>query len=244
VIAGMLALSLIVLVGGAVVGVVYFSSSNDGVESVLELGTGGSDQRAVTAPLDNRTKATFELLSGATSVRLRIGELGDDLYRISTPGDAGIKPSPVITKDDVKLQVTKDGDGTGGEIDVVLAAKVRWALRISGYVETQVIDVSGGQISQLDMVAGMRRAEVTLSRPAGTVPLKINGAVEELVLKSPSVSPVRIKVSGGADTVVAGTRTLKDVAAGSTLTPRGWDTDDRYDVTAGARIADLTIESA
>jgi hypothetical protein len=237
-----LLLSALVLIGGSVVGVLYFSGSDD-PESVLQAGVGGG-KRTVTAPLDNRTKAGFELLAGANTVHLTIGELGDDLFRISTPDDAGIRPSPTIRDDEVKLQVNRDGDGTGGEIEVVLAAKVRWALRFSGYAETQVIDVSGGQVSQIEMVAGMRKAEVTLSKPSGTVPMKINGAVDQMVLKSPVGSPLRIKMGGGAQTVVAGSRTLKNVAAGSTLTPKGWDTTDRYDVTAGARINKLTIEKA
>ena len=37
---------------------------------------------------------------------------------------------------------------------------------------------------------------------------------------------------------------LRDMASGSTLTPKGWDTTDRYDVTAGARITALTVENA
>jgi hypothetical protein len=241
---GMLVLSAVVLLAGTVMGVVYFSGSDQDIDSVLQLGAGDTGKRTVTAPLDNRTSASFELLAGANSVHVTIGELGDDLYRISTPDDAGILPDPTIRNDDVKLQVSKDGDGTGGEIDVVLAAKVRWALRFSGYAEKQVIDVSGGQISQLEMVAAMRTAEVTLSQPSGTVPVKINGAVDSLILKSPEENPVRIKVGGGASTVVAGARTLKDVAAGSTLTPKGWNVANRYDLTAGARITTLTIENA
>ena len=238
---GIVVLSAIVLVLGSIAGVMYFTAS----DTSLPLGNGSvAAGRTVSAPLDDRTKASFELLAGANSVRVTIGELGDDLYRISTPDDAGILPDPTIRNDDVKLQVSKDGDGTGGEIEVVLAAKVRWQLRFSGYAEKQVIDVSGGQISGIEMVAAMKQAEVTLSRPSGTVPLKINGAVDKLVLKSPADNPVRIKVGGGAQSVVAGTKTLKDVAAGSTLTPKGWATTDRYDVTAGARITALTIENA
>jgi hypothetical protein len=241
---GMLVLTAIVLLAGTAVGIVYFSGSNETIDSVLQLGAGGSKNRVVTAPLDNRTTASFEMLAGANTVHVTIGELGDDLYRISTPDDAGFEPSPEIVNDDVKLQVTKDGDGTGGEIEVVLAAKVRWALRFSGYAETQLIDVSGGQVSEIEMVAGMRRAELTLPQPSGTVPLKINGSVDQMIVKSPVGSPVRIKVGGGAQTVVAGTRTLQNVAAGSTLTPKGWKTENRYDITAGARITSLTIENA
>jgi hypothetical protein len=241
---GIVVLSLIVLALGSIAGVAYFSGDDNGINSMLQLGAGGAKARTVSAPLDNRNRAGFELLAGATSVHVTIGELGDDLYRISTPDDSGIRPSPTITDDDVKLQVSKDGDGTGGEIEVVLAAKVRWQLRFSGYAEKQVIDVSGGQVSGIEMVAGAKQVNLTLARPTGTVPLKINGAVDNLVLRSPADNPMRIKLNGGAQTVVAGSRTLKDMVAGSTLTPKGWKTTDRYDVTAGARITALTVENA
>jgi hypothetical protein len=241
---GVVLLSAVVLLAGSVVGVAYFSGSDNKLDDVLQLGAGDAAKSTVTAPLDNRTKAGFELLAGANVVHLSIGELGDDLYRISTPDDAGIRPSPEIRNDDVKLQVTKDGDGTGGELDVVLAAKVHWSLRFSGYAEKQVLDLTGGQVTGIEMVAGTRKAEIVLSQPSGTVPVKINGAVDELILKSPSDSPVRIRVDGGAKTVVAGSRTLKDVTAGSTLTPKNWATQNRYDVAAGARITSLTVENA
>jgi hypothetical protein len=237
-------LGVIVLVLGSIAGVAYFSGDDKNLNNMLQLGAGGAKTRTVSAPLDNRSTASFELLAGATSVHVTIGELGDDLYRISTPDDAGILPSPTIRNDDVKLQVSKDGDGTGGEIEVVLAAKVRWQLRFSGYAEKQVVDVSGGQVSGIEMVAGAKEAQVTLARPTGTVPLRINGAVDNLVLKSPADNPMRIKLDGGAQTVVAGSRTIEDMAAGSTLTPKGWNTTDRYDVTAGARITALTVENA
>ena len=240
---GIVLLSIVVLVTGSIVGVVYFTGSDDKLDSVLQLGAGEA-RRTVSAPLDNRAKASFELLAATNKVSVRIGELGDDLYRISTPEDAGIAPDPEIRNDDVKLQVIRDGDGTGGEIDIVLAAKVRWTLRFSGYAEEQVVDLSGGQIGGIEMVGGMRRAEVTLPRPSGTVPIKVNGAVEQLTLKSPQGSPVRVRVGGGAKTVVAGTRTLKDIAAGSTLTPKGWAVPNRYDVGAGAPITSLTVQNA
>ncbi|MBL7260393.1 hypothetical protein [Paractinoplanes lichenicola] len=243
---GIVLLSLVVLVAGGIVGVAYFTGTDDKLDSVLQLGAGNkSGDRTVTAPLDNRNQASFELLAATNRVNVSIGELGDDLYRISTPDDSGILPDPVINADDVKLQVTKDGDGgTSGEITIVLAAKVRWALRFSGYAEEQAINLSGGQISGLEMVGGMRTAQISLARPTGTVPIKVNGAVEKLVVASPTGSPVRIKVGGGAQTVVAGSRTIKDVAPGSTLTPKNWAVQNRYDIGAGAPITTLTVENS
>ncbi|MGX6602248.1 hypothetical protein ACWKSP_08970 [Micromonosporaceae bacterium Da 78-11] len=238
---GIAALSAVVLLAGAIIGAMYFSGSDDSLDTVLKLGAAGSDSRVVTAPLDNRNTASFELLAGANKVTVRIGELGDDLYRISTPEDAGIRPSPTIRNDAVQLQVTRDGDGTGGEIDVVLAAKVNWALRFAGYVQEEIIDFTEGKISGVEMVGAARRAELTLPKPAGTVPIKVAGAIEELTVTSPAGSPVRIQVGGGAQTVVAGNRTLRDVAPGSTLTPKDWATDNRYDVSAVARVTSMTV---
>jgi hypothetical protein len=240
---GIVLMSLFVLIAGGIVGVVYFTGNDDDLDSVLQLGAGESGKRTVSAPLDNRSRASFEMLAATNRVNVTIGELGDDLFRISTPEDAGFLPSPVLRNDDLKLQVTKDGDGTGGVIDVVLAAKVRWAVRLSGYAEEQMIDLSGGQVSGIEMVGGMRSAQLTLARPDGTVPIKVNGAVEKLVVKSPAGSPVRVKVGGGAKSVRAGNRTIKDVPPGSTLTPKNWAVPNRYDVGAGAPISALTVEN-
>ncbi|WP_250035778.1 hypothetical protein [Paractinoplanes maris] len=240
---GIVLLSLVVLIAGGIVGVLYFTGTDDELDSVLQLGAGESGKRTVSAPLDNRSQAAFEMLAATNRVNLSIGELGDDLFRISTPEDAGFLPSPTLRNDDVKLQVTKDGDGTGGVIDVVLAAKVRWSVRLSGYAEENILDLSGGQVSGVEMVGGMRTGQLTLARPDGTVPIKVNGAVEKLVVRSPAGSPVRVKVGGGAKTVVAGTRTLRDVVPGSTLTPKNWAVANRYDVGAGAPITALTVEN-
>jgi hypothetical protein len=241
---GVVVLSAVVLLAGTAGGVVYFSGSDQGIDSILQNDTSTAGKRTVTAPLDDRSKATFEMLAATNSVHVTIGELGDDLYRISTPDDAGIKPSPVIRGDDVQLQVSRDGDGTGGEVDVVLAAKVQWSLKFAGYAEEQSIDLSGGQVSDISMLAGMSRADLSLPEPSGTVPVSITGAVDNLTVRSPSGNPVRIKMAGGAKTVVAGSRTLRDVPAGATLTPKGWAVPNRYDVTTASQIASLTVESA
>jgi hypothetical protein len=242
---GIALLSVVVLVAGGILGVVYFSGDDGKLDSVLQLGAGSETRpHLVTAPLDNRTKASFEVLAATNRVRVSIGELGEDLYRISTPDDAGFVPRPETRNDEVKLQVSQDGDGTGGEIEVVLAARVQWALRFSGYAEEQIVNLTGGQISELAMVGASRRTQLALPRPVGTVPVRVAAAVEELTVSSPAGNPVRVKVAAGVQKVVAGTRTLNDVPAGSTLTPKDWGTKNRYDMTAAARITNLTVESA
>ena len=247
--AGLVLMGVVVLLAGTVAGVVYFSGGDRSTGSVPNSGAektaDDSAQRTVSAPLGNRKAASFELLAGVSTVQVSMRDLGGDLYRISTPADAGIKPSPAIKGDDVQLQVDRDGTGTGGEIQVVLSTAVRWQLRFSGYADEQQINLSGGKVSSVEMVAGMHKADLQLPAPSGTVPVKITGAVDQLALRSPADNPVRVKVGGGATDVVAGNRKLHDIAPGSTLTPKDWKAhSDRYDVTMASAIGSLNVENA
>jgi hypothetical protein len=238
-----LVLSTAVLLGATVAGVSYFSGSDKSLTSVLELGAGKSDERIATAALDGRTAASFELTTAVTKVTMRSEDLGDDLYRISTAEDAGILPKPVMAQDRVQLNLVPDGDGSTGAVEVVLTSKVIWNLRFAGATDEQRIDFTGGEVGGIDLVGGSRVTEIALPKPAGTVALKVTGAVDELSLTSPAGNPVRVQMQGGAKTVAAGSRTLRDVKPGSTLTPKGWKTNDRYDVTAQARVTLLSVET-
>jgi hypothetical protein len=243
---GLVLMGVVVLLAGGVAGVVYFSGDGGkaGSKQVVNQGVSDAAQRTVSAPLGGRKAASFELLAGVSTVQVSMKDLGGDLYRISTPADAGIKPSPAIKGDDVQLQVDRDGAGTGGQIQVVLSTAVRWQLRFSGYADEQQINLSGGKVSSVEMVAGMHKADLRLPEPSGTVPVKITGAVDQLAVRSPADNPVRVKVGGGATDVVAGDRKLHDIAPGSTLTPKDWkEHSDRYDVTAASAIGSLNVEN-
>ncbi|GAA4598686.1 hypothetical protein BJY16_002804 [Actinoplanes octamycinicus] len=244
--AGMAVLGLVAVLVLALTGVVFYSGPDSKVNQMLNLGggdagTGGS--RLVTAPLGGRSTASFEMLAASDRVRVTVADIGGDLFRISTPDGSSLRPSPQLTDDAVRLQVTRQGDEADGEVDVVLARSVRWTLRFSGYAAERDVDLGQGQVAGIELVGGTRRAVMALSAASGTVPVKITGGVEELTLKAPAGSPIRVKVGGGASTVTAGSRTLRDVAPGSTLTPKNWDAAGRYDVEAASKITLLNVEA-
>ena len=110
--------------------------------------------------------------------------------------------------------------------------------------DEQIIDLTGGKVSAIDLSGGSRRVDLVLPQPAGTVPVRVTGAVDELSVTSPTGSPVRVQVDSGAKTVAAGDKTLRDVKPGSTLTPKDWKVPNRYDVDAASRITLLTVRSA
>ncbi len=236
-----LTMAIVVLVGGA--GAALVLSGRAG-ELTARLGGGSDNQRTVTAPLAGRTEASFELVTGTTRVALRSEDLGADLYRITTASDSGTVPRPVVDEDRVQLHLTPYGDGATGEVEIVLAAKVNWALRFTGGADQQRIDLGQGRVSGIDVIGGVRRFEVNLPKPSGTVGIRIAGAVDEFVVQAPADTPVRARLNSGAKTVAAGERTQRDVPPGSTFTPRNWQLPDRYDVAAGARVTLFTMKTA
>ncbi len=245
-----LALTAAVLFGGTVAGIAYYSGAgDDGPGGVVEAGAAGAGGRTVdrtaAAPLEGRTKASFELVSAVTKVTVRSADLGDLLYRMTTAEDSGMVPKPVLERDGVQLNLAPETEavpGTG-EVEVTLSSKVTWKLLFSGGADEQQLDLEKGKIGAIDFQGGARRTSIRLPEAAGTVPVKVLGAVDELAMTSPTGNPVRVKVKGGAQTVAAGARTLTDIEPGSTITPRDWATDDRYDVSAESRVTLLTVDT-
>jgi hypothetical protein len=239
------ALTSLVLLGGAAAGVAYFSGDDKKLTSVLELGAGdddGSDGVVATAPLGNRTSATFELVAATRRATVKTQDLGDELFRITAAGDSGA-PRPAVTEDKVQLLLAADKNAARGNVEVLLSTKVTWALRFTGGADEQLVDLTGGKLSSVDLTGASRRVALTLPTPSGTVPLRVTGAIEDLSLASPKDSPVRVQVDSGAKTVAAGTRTLRDLEPGSTLTPKQWKVPNRYDLAAESKLTLLTVRT-
>jgi hypothetical protein len=239
-----LVITTIVLFVTGVAAVSYFSGSDKSLTSVLKLGAGESTGKVATAPLDGRNTASFDLAAATSKVTVKTQDLGRDLFKVTAAGNSGVRPSPVVKDDDVQLRLTADGNDDGGGLEVLLSSKVRWALRFTAGGDEQVVDLSGGQLTRVDVLGASRRFELSLPKPTGTVPVSITGAIEDFSVTSPTGNPVRVQLGSGAKTVAAGDRTLRDVKPGSTLTPKNWNVQDRYDVDAAARLTLLTVAAA
>ncbi|HEU4350172.1 MAG TPA: hypothetical protein VFR35_20525 [Actinoplanes sp.] len=200
----------------------------------------GDDLYRITSAGDSGTVPSVVLTGNR--VRLLLARNGDGSTGDGSTGDGDGSTGDGSTGDG------DDGTGTGstgdGVVEVLLSSKVTWALRFAGGADEQIIDLTGGRISSLDLTGGTRRVELTLPRPTGTVPVRVTGAVADLSVASPAGSPVRVRVGSGARTVTAGERQLRDLAPGSTLTPKDWKSPNRYDVDAASRITSLSVKTA
>ncbi|MFI7542729.1 hypothetical protein [Actinoplanes sp. NPDC049599] len=192
----------------------------------------------VTAALDGRTSAGFDLVDGAVRVTLRTADLGGDLYRISTPAAGAARPRAEDRDGRVRLRL----DGDAQAVDITLHAAVRWDLRVAGGAELSTIDLSAGRVGGVALTGGASRIELALPRPDGTLAVLMSGGVSSFAVRTAGPVPVRVRVGRGAGQVTLNGQRHAGVAAGRTFTPAAWaGAVDRIDVDAVAGMAALTV---
>ena len=191
----------------------------------------------VTASLDGRTAAAFDVVDGAGTVTVRTADLGDGLYRVSTPEGSAVAPRTDERDGRIRLLL----DGGADTVDIALSTRVRWDLRMAGGADRSTIDLSRGRVAGIDLSGGARRITLTLPEPDGTLTVRMSGGANSFDVRTAGQAPVRVQVGRGAGQVVLDGRTHRGVAAGRTFTPRSWRaTADRVDLSV-AGLAALTV---
>lgn len=197
----------------------------------------------VSAPLDNRKDAQFDLVSGATTVNLRGADLGDDLYRITAAGGSGILPKPVHQGNQVALHLVPSGQAGTGAVDVQLSTRVPWRLRLTGGAKAHVVDMRAGRLAGVEVLGGATKVELSLPKPDGTVPVKVTGGVDQLIMHAPAGVLARVRLGAGASSVALDKFGRADVEAGTVFTPDGWAAGkSRYDIDAVAGVSTLRLD--
>ena len=181
-----------------------------------------STSRTATGPVDGVRSATFQLMDGATSVRFTAEALGDDLYRVSVPADAGIRPEVDRDGGDVRLRLRPASDGGSGIVNIVVNEKIGWALRTLGGAREIRIDMTGGSPSEINLAGGASLIDVALPRPSAAVPVIMTGGVDQFRVRVPSGTPVRVTAASGAGAVTVDGQVHQGVAGGQSFTANGW----------------------
>ncbi|MBT8224993.1 MAG: hypothetical protein HKP61_11795 [Dactylosporangium sp.] len=206
---------------------------------------GAGSAHAVTAPLEGRQKATFEVVTGAESLTVRSDDLGDDLYRISTPEDGNLVPNAVVTGDNVLLALDGSGKvGGAASVEVLLNDQVIWQLKLAGGGLKETIDFGTGKLSGVDLASGAGEIELSLPKATGTLAVKLTGGAGKFTVHLAKDLPVQVKIDGaGAGVVTIDGQTKNAVKAGTELAPSEWaSATDRYTVEASAGVSNLVVD--
>ncbi|PZF89465.1 hypothetical protein C1I99_25505 [Micromonospora deserti] len=204
-----------------------------------------ADGPALTAPLAGRHRASFDLVDPLTRLHLRVADLGDDLYRVSGPSDAGVRGQPEMLGDLVRLRVTPTDRPGPHAVDVMLNARVTWRLRVSGAVTEQRLDLTGARLAGVEIAGGATRTDLRLPQVAGTLVVRITGGVSRFDILVPDDLPVRVRATAGIGQATLHERRGDAVAAGAVLDAPGWDRSlDRLLVDLVAETTTLTVVGA
>ena len=202
-----------------------------------------ANAREATAPLQGLDEATFDLISDTTAVRLEVADLGERLYRISTPPGANVLPRPEVRRDRVLLHLVPSGDNGPGSVDIELNSRVRWDLRFTGGATERSLDLAEGRLAGVEFVGGTARIELALPAPEGTLTVRMSGGANQFLVRAPAGPPARVRLANGAAAVTLDGRRRAGIARGTVLTSSGWSrADERFDIDLVAGVATLTVE--
>jgi hypothetical protein len=186
--------------------------------------------------------AAFELVNGSDVVRVTAGDLGRELFQVSTPADSKVIPTVAVDGSSVVAGLRNTGQDGPALVTVVLNDDVRWRVRLTGGASDQAVDLTGGPGGDVEFVAGTSRAEVSLPAAPGTQRISLAGGASQLVVHLTGNAPVRLATKQGAGDVTVDGQSLSGVAGGSVFTAPGWDTAaDRFDIDATSGVSAVTV---
>jgi hypothetical protein len=207
--------------------------------------TTSAPSHVVSMSTAGRTSAALKVTAGTPVLKVSVGKLGGTLLRVSTPDDAPVRP--VLSGSRlIVLSLTgaaaAPGQGSGYAVKVVLNSAVTWSLDLAGGTQRTEADLRGGKVGGIAVTAGSDILDVSLPKPAGTLPFLLAGGASQFLLSLPGGVPAQVTVGGGASFVSVDDQNLVGVAGGTVLTPPGWATaTSRFDIDATSGFSRLTV---
>jgi hypothetical protein len=207
--------------------------------------TTSAPSHVVSMSTAGRTSAALKVTAGTPVLEVSVGKLGGTLLRVSTPDDAPVRP--VLSGSRlIVLSLTgaaaAPGQGSGYAVKVVLNSAVTWSLDLAGGTQRTEADLRGGKVGGIAVTAGSDILDVSLPKPAGTLPFLLAGGASQFLLSLPGGVPAQVTVGGGASLVSVDDQNLTGVAGGTVLTPPGWATaTSRFDIDAISGFSRLTV---
>jgi hypothetical protein len=208
--------------------------------------SGSSPSHLAAMSRGGLTRAGLKVTSGTAILDVSVGNLGATLLRVSTPDGAPVRP---VLSDAGLIVLSLAGTGPHGQrqdsgyaVKVVLNAAVTWSLDLAGGTQLTRVDLRGGKVAGIAVMAGSDTLDMRLPRPAGTLPLLLAGGVSQFLLSLPSGVPAQVTVGGGASLVSLDGQQLTGIAGGTVVTSPGWAAaTSRYDIDATSGFSRLAV---
>jgi hypothetical protein len=210
------------------------------VIAVVVAGTDRGAHHIVSAPRDGRHSAVLDLVSGAGEVTVRTTDLGDRLYRISTPDGTGQVPRVDERNDTATVRLDHVAGNGPASVEILLSSAVTWTVHLDAGATTLRMDLRDGPVAGVDVNRGVSTAELWLGRPKGTVPVRETGGAGTFTVHLPSGVPVRARLAGGAASATVDGATRSGLPGGAELGSA--DPSGGYDIDAVGGVSALRVD--
>jgi DNA-binding MarR family transcriptional regulator len=179
------------------------------------------------APLGSLTDARLTFRSGAQDLRMRAGRAPAELVRARFDG-----ATPQVRVRDGRVLVQYRGipfDWRKRTATLALNATIPWAIEVVGGIDRIEADLRDLTIRRFEVTGGSERCQLEFGRPHGEVPIKLTGGARTLRIERPTSVPVRLRIVGGASSVVVDDHAFGSRGGETIIEPPGWSAaTDRY----------------
>jgi hypothetical protein len=202
-----------------------------------------------SAPLGNAQHGLFEVLSGASNLRVRAAATAGyrDAEVLAEGSFVGRIPEVHVDEHRVRVQYARSlrdlcFDWGSASAEVALSPLVPWEVRVRGGVSCLDADLSRLPLTHLEIAGGMSEARVVLPQPTRTVRIVVRGGISELTLSRPAGVPLAVSIHGGASGLA-----VDALALGAVGGPFHWETpgfaqaEARYVIEVHGGVSDARI---
>ena len=155
-----------------------------------------------TDPRQGLAKATLDIRLGSVRIDLRGAALADQLYhaRIDSRGRA---PEVRLDSSTGTVEISHGGSWMLGgwgraTLDVQLSDAIPWKIDLKTGSVKGTIDLSTAKLAGLECDSGSSKIDLSVPKPAGEVPIRIEGGSVRVRLRRPAGTAIRVNVSGGS----------------------------------------------
>ena len=127
--------------------------------------------------------------------------------------------------------------------EIALCAAVPWSIELRGGATRLTADLRALRLESFEMRGGASKVELLLPRPAGTVPIRVAGGMNQLTIERPVGVAAGLEVRGGVSEISVDGVVRKGMGKVSLQTPGASSSPDRYEIELMAGVNKLSIST-
>jgi cell wall-active antibiotic response 4TMS protein YvqF len=164
--------------------------------------TGATAQVDRSDPREGLAKAKLKIEVGASRLDVRGAALGDLLYR-ARMDHSGAPAEVQLDRSTGTVRISQGGNWLVGgwgrvHLDLQLNDAVLWEVDIDSGSVKGTVDLSTVPLAKFECDSASSRIDLSVSQPAGEVPVRVEGGSVDIRLRRPAGSAVKVNAAGGS----------------------------------------------